>query len=48
MITQKYSLLEEAIIDIRKLLKNNYDIKNLKVKITKPDIIENCVVSIEE
>jgi dihydroneopterin aldolase len=45
---EKFQLIEDAILYIRKYLKANYEIKKLKVKITKPDIISNCVVSVEE
>ena len=48
MENEKFKLIEDAILYIRKGLKNTYDIKNLKVKITKPDIMPNCVVSVEE
>jgi len=48
MENEKFKLLEDAIIFIRKALKTKYEIKNLKVKISKPDILTNCVVSVEE
>jgi len=48
MIKNEFLLIEDAIISIRKYLKSTYDIKNLKVKISKPDILQNCVVSVEE
>ena len=48
MIKKQFNLIENAILFIRKKLKNKYKIKNLKVKISKPDIIPNCVVSVEE
>jgi dihydroneopterin aldolase len=48
MKSEKFQLLEDAILFIKKGLKQSYDIKNLKVKITKPDIISNCIVSVEE
>ncbi len=48
MIKKEFSLIEDAILFIRKELKSIYNIKNLKVKISKPDILPNCVVSVEE
>ena len=48
MENEEFKLIEDAILYIRKGLKSTYDIKNLKVKITKPDIMPNCVVSVEE
>jgi len=48
MQNKKFKLIEEAIIFIRSKLKSKYNIKNLKVKISKPDILNNCVVSVEE
>jgi dihydroneopterin aldolase len=48
MENEEFKLIEDAILFIRKGLKTTYDIKNLKVKITKPDIMPNCVVSVEE
>jgi len=48
MKNEKFRLIEEAILFIRKGLKNQYDIINLKIKIAKPDILNNCIVSVEE
>ena len=48
MQNEKFKLLEDAIISIRKLLKSTYNMKNLHVKITKPDILPNCIVSVQE
>ena len=48
MINEKFELIEDAILYIRKNLKSQYEIENLKVKISKPDIISNCIVSVEE
>ena len=48
MKKQKFKLIEDAILFIRKKLKRKYDIKKLKVKISKPNILSNCVVSVEE
>ena len=48
MENEQFKLIEDAILYIRKGLKSKYDIKNLKVKISKPDIMPNCIVSVEE
>ncbi len=47
MIEKKFELLEEAIIYMEKHLTNSYKIENLKIKISKPDIMSNCIVSLE-
>jgi dihydroneopterin aldolase len=48
MIEKEFRLIEDAILFIRRELKSKYDIENLKVKISKPDILPNCIVSVEE
>jgi len=48
MKTNKFKLIEDAILSIRKYLKSKYNIKNLKIKISKPNILPNCIVSVEE
>ncbi|NVJ52150.1 MAG: dihydroneopterin aldolase [Campylobacteraceae bacterium] len=47
MKEKKFELLENAVIEVDKYLNKNYPIKNLKIKISKPDILKNCIVSIE-
>ncbi|WP_424688174.1 dihydroneopterin aldolase [Halarcobacter ebronensis] len=47
MKEKKFELLEDAITTIEKQLKKKYPIKNLKIKISKPDILKNCIVSLE-
>ena len=48
MKEKKFRLIEDAILYLRKTLRQRYEIVNLHVKIAKPDILDNCVVSIEE
>ncbi len=48
MVKKQFALIEDAILFIRKELKTIYNIENLKVKISKPDILPNCIVSVEE
>lgn len=46
MKKEKFKLLEDAIIYFENLLNKKYKIQNLNIKISKPNIIKNCVVSI--
>ncbi|MCI0500573.1 MAG: dihydroneopterin aldolase [Epsilonproteobacteria bacterium] len=48
MKEEKFFLIEDAILFLRKKLKIQYELKNLWLKITKPDIMPNCIVSVEE
>ncbi len=47
MKKKKFELLEEAILYIENYLNKKYPIKNLKIKISKPNILKNCIVSLE-
>lgn len=47
MKQEKFELLEDAIIYIEKYLRKKYKIKKLKLKISKPNILSNCVVSLQ-
>lgn len=47
MKKEKFLLLEDAILHLENLLNTSYDINNLKIKISKPNILKNCVVSLE-
>lgn len=42
----KYFLLEDALEDLKQILNENYDIFNIKIKITKPAIMKDCIVSL--
>lgn len=46
MSEEKFELLEEAIIYLEKYLYKTYEIKNLYLKISKPNILTNCIVSL--
>jgi dihydroneopterin aldolase len=48
MKEEKFRLIEDAILHLRRVLRNRYEIVNLHVKIAKPDILSNCIVSVEE
>ena len=41
-----FKLLEDAVKTIKKVLEDSYTIKNLKLKISKPNILKDCIVSI--
>ncbi len=43
---QKFGLIEDAILDTKELLEFKFDINKLKIKITKPDILKDCLVSV--
>ena len=44
---EKFLLLEDAILHLETLLNKTYDITNLKIKISKPTILKNCIVSLQ-
>ncbi|MCG3681239.1 dihydroneopterin aldolase [Aliarcobacter butzleri] len=46
MKKEKFKLIEDAIIYLTKLLNQTYEIKNLKLKISKPTILKDCIVSL--
>jgi len=48
MKEEKFLLIEDAIVFLRKKLSNEYPMKHLWIKIAKPDIMPNCIVSVEE
>ena len=48
MFEKQFFLIEDAILFVRKKLKAQYNMKNIKLKISKPNILPNCVVSVEE
>ncbi len=46
MKERKFELLEDAVETLARIIKQNYDIENLKLKISKPDILKDCIVSL--
>ncbi|RXJ84516.1 dihydroneopterin aldolase [Arcobacter cloacae] len=46
MKKEKFLLLEDAILHLKTLLNNSYKISNLYIKISKPNILKDCVVSL--
>ncbi len=43
---KKFELIEEALIYIEEFLTTKYSINNFKLKIVKPDILEDCNVGV--
>ena len=46
MKKEKFLLLEDAILHIENLLTQTYEISNLYIKISKPNILTNCIVGL--
>lgn len=46
MIEQKFELLEDAVKTLETILYKSFSIENLKLKISKPDILKDCKVSL--
>jgi len=46
MIEKKFELIEEALLTLEELLYKTYPLKNLQIKISKPDILDDCIVSV--
>jgi len=47
--TQRYKLLENALLGLKDIIHTTYPlIKSLYIKISKPDIISECTVSLSE
>ena len=46
MKEKKFLLLEDAILYLENLLNTSYQISNLYIKISKPNILKNCIVSL--
>jgi dihydroneopterin aldolase len=48
LVKNRYGLLEVALEDIiEKLFKTFKQIKNVKLKLSKPNILDNCIVGVE-
>ena len=46
MKKEKFRLIEDAIIYLERALSSEFTISKLKIKISKPDILKNCSVSV--
>ena len=46
MKKKKFLLLEDALLIIQSKLEKTYQITKLKIKISKPDILKDCIVSL--
>ncbi len=45
--TKKFELLEDALISVKEAIIKEFDnIEKLYIKISKPDILDNCIVSL--
>jgi dihydroneopterin aldolase len=48
LISKKYFLLEDALDEITKEIKGKFTtIKSIKLKLSKPEILPNCIVAVE-
>lgn len=43
---EKYLLIEDALLDLKQKLHSKYQLTNLQIQITKPDILKECTVSV--
>jgi dihydroneopterin aldolase len=49
LIENKYKLLEDALLSVKsRLIKNYSKIKTLKIKISKPNILNDCSVALSK
>jgi dihydroneopterin aldolase len=46
MKKEKFLLLEDAILHLENLLITTYEMTNLYIQISKPNILTNCIVSL--
>ena len=46
MKKNKFELIEDAILTLKKLIYKKFNLSNLQIKITKPDILKDCTVSV--
>ena len=46
MKKQQFFLIEEALLSLKKKLYQKFPLKNLQLKIEKPDILNNCSVGV--
>ena len=47
MKKKKFKLIEEAIVYLQSKLQKEFNLKKLNIKITKPSILKDCIVSVE-
>jgi dihydroneopterin aldolase len=43
---KKFLLIEDAVLFLTKKLTKKYKVRNINIKITKPNILKNCKVSV--
>lgn len=47
MQEKKFELIEDALITLKQYLKKSYPLKNIKLKIAKPTILNDCIVAVK-
>ncbi len=48
LVKQKYMLIEDALDEIVDAIHKMYrEVKSVKLKLSKPDILKNCIVGVE-
>ncbi|MGK0256008.1 MAG: dihydroneopterin aldolase [Arcobacteraceae bacterium] len=45
---EKFELIEDALIYLKRALRKEFNIFHLKIKISKPNILKNCLVSVRK
>lgn len=49
LTTERYKLLEDALLGLKDIISTTYpEIKTLEIKISKPDILSECIVSLSD
>jgi len=46
MKKKKFKLIEDAILTLEKKIYKEFNLTNLQIKISKPDILKDCLVSV--
>jgi len=46
MKKKKFNLIEDAILCLEKKIYKKFNLRNLKIKISKPNILKDCLVSV--
>ena len=46
MKKKKFLLIEDAILNLEKKIYKRFRVTNLQIKIAKPDILKDCLVSV--
>ena len=46
MKKKRFNLIEDAILSLEKKIYKKFNLRNLKIKISKPNILKDCLVSV--